>query len=52
MNGDRNKGLCCERFHKTILQEFYHPLRAMEGGTPWRVVPGSLRAGCFSEGKI
>ncbi|WP_233586770.1 hypothetical protein, partial [Legionella sp. km772] len=27
-------------------------LRAKEGVTPRRVVPGSLRAGCFSAGKI
>lgn len=29
-----------------------HTLRAMESRRRGRVVPGSLRAGCFSEGKI
>ena len=29
-----------------------HSLRAMESRRRGRVVPGSLRAGCFSEGKI
>ncbi len=29
-----------------------HPLRAMESRRRGRVVPGSLRAGCFSAGKI
>ncbi len=30
----------------------YHSLRAMESRRRGRVVPGSLRAGCFSAGKI
>ncbi len=30
----------------------HRPLRAMESRRRGRVVPGSLRAGCFSAGKI
>ncbi len=32
--------------------ELIHSLRAMESRRRGRVVPGSLRAGCFSAGKI
>ena len=35
-----------------VVNPVRHPLRAMESRRRGRVVPGSLRAGCFSAGKI